>query len=347
MRKILIVIISAILMLVVVLSGCGCSSSSLEFSPLFYGANGEPSEGYVQQSTYKVVLNESYGEDIKKYSGLNSLIDYDYSGTYISRLEVISSLPSNIKTDMREEIVKSSVLIYKLESTLALNLTYTIKNGTEESKLDTIHTVTYFTPANSGFMPIYTTTESSMHYIVAYGESVKVQKVTASNSVLYNDKNYVVSTKYDNNAKTEMTYEYKRQTLIDNSELLFVLRNIELSSKEQYELPTVSYQYGVEKNIMITNDGVGTTEMQVNQGDLTINGEDYNQNKINVKRYKFRVSEDKNMGVEQFVYIQNGECGNLGNRNVLYKYFEPIYALGSYSCLGVLEYTLTDFTFSN
>ena len=344
MRKILIVLVSAILMLVVVLSGCGCSGSSLEFSPLFYGTSGEPNEGYVQQSTYQVSLSDSYGEDIKKNSGLNNLIEYNYSGIYVSRLSVISHLDSSIKTDMREEIEKSSVLIYKLETTLELNLTYTIKNGTEESQVDTIHTATYFTPASSGFMPIYTTTESCMHYIVAYGESVKIQKVTANNSVLYNDKNYVVSTKYDNNAKTETTYEYKRQTLIDNSELLFVMRNINLGAKEQYEMPTVSYQYGAEKNIMITNDGVGTTEMQINQSDLTINGEDYDQDKINVKRYKFRVSEDKNMGVEQFVYIQNGECGNLGNRNVIYKYVEPIYTLGTYSCLGVLEYTLTDLT---
>ena len=343
MRKFLIALVSALIAFSIVLSGCGCSGSRLEFSPLFYGTSGEPNEGYIQQATYSVVLNDAYGDDIKKNAGLDNYITYDYSGTYVSKLSVTSRLDSSIKTDMREEIEKSDTLIYKLETTLTINLTYTIKGGSEKNETDTVKTITYFTPANSGFIPIYTSTKSNMHYIAVYSDGVKVQEVTASNSVLYNNKNYVVTTKYDNNASSVTTYDYKRQTLIDNSQLLFVIRNIELASKEQYEMPTVSYQYGAEKNIMITNDGVGTTEMAVKQG-ITINGEDYNKDTINVKRYKFRVSEDKNMGVEQFVYIQNGACGNLGNRSVMYRYVEPIYDLGSYACLGVLEYTLTDLT---
>lgn len=350
MKKFLIAIVSAILVFATLLCGCdcsGCSSYDLEFSPLFYGASGEPKADYVQQTTYDVSLKNSYGNDIKKNDSLDQLINYDYSGTYTSTLTVLPGLPNNIPTDMKEEIQNSSTYIYKLETSLNLKFTYTISGKAQQENQDFINTQTIFAPAKSGFIPIYTTTNSSVSYISIEENGANVQKLVCNNSVLYNNDNYVMTTKYDNQSPTTVTYDYTRQTLIDNSQLLFVMRNINLLDKEQYELPVVSYQYGEQKNVMITNDGVGTTQLPVEQGSLMINGEDFNKDNISVKRYKFRLSEDKNMGVDQFVYIQNGECGNLENRSLMYRYVEPLYTLGTNNCLGVLEYTLKEVSIEN
>lgn len=357
MRKLTIILVAVFSLCCFLLSGCSCGCSQetdLTFSSLFYGKEGAPANGYTQTATYTVELSDSFNTEIAKDSQItDSIIKYDYNGTYTVKLEVLAELPSYstltgtaIATDLREGLEQNNVYIYKLTTSLVLHPEYVISGTAVERNLDFINTEAYFTPGESGFSPIYAETVSSISAIAISQGQARVDTLDSKCSTLYNKETYTVTKQYDLDPATTESYEYTQGGLVDNTQLLFVMRNINLDTKSQYELPVVSYQYGEPKNIMITNDGVGTTEEDINSQLLTVNGENYNQNTVKVKRYKYYLSDAKTTGIEQYVYLVNGENGNLGNRSFMYRYVEPLFAYESYLSLGALVYTLNDVTFS-
>ncbi|MBR2871517.1 MAG: hypothetical protein IKB98_09140 [Clostridia bacterium] len=362
MRKFLITLVSALIMCSILLSGCGCSGCSgeitLSFEPLFYGKDGTPPIGYKETCNYTVDYEQSFGSDIKKDSNLkDSIIKYDYSGSYVTSFEILSSLPEktvsdlpfgqvDIKTDQRGALTSQNVHIYQLITRLDVTATYQIPGKDDQTFNDYIYTESYFTPGESGFNPIFTVTQSEYSAFGLQEGKAKIYKLTSNNKTAYNKTSYTMTTSYDKKPATSESYEYSQSTLIDNNQLLFTMRNVNLSSNQQYEISVVSYQYGEFKNLIFTNDGAGTASQPVAQGDLTVNGENYDQTEIKLKRYSYCISENKMRGVEQYVFYQNGENGNLGNRSVMYRYVEPLFAFGSYSCLGALVYTLDSITFN-
>jgi hypothetical protein len=361
MKKFLITLLCAIVLCSVLLSGCGCDACSgdntLSFSPLFYGQEGTPQVGYKETAHYKVKNIDTFGSVIKKDASIkDSTVKYNFSGEYTTCLEVLAELPqetttdlpygkATITTDQRTALKNQNVKIYKLTTRLNVVAKYTLSGVDKQPIEDFIYTESYFAPAESGFTPIFTVTQSDYSALGIADGKVSVHRQLANNKIVYNTNNYAVTTCYDNNAPTTKTYEYEQSTLIDNAQFLWVMRNINLGTNQQYELSVVSYQYGEFTNLMITNDGSGTANQPITSGALKVNGQDYDQAQLKLKGYSYHLSEAKTRGAAQYVFFQNGENGNLGNRNVMYKYVEPLFMLGSYASLGALEFTLDSFSF--
>ena len=116
-----------------------------------------------------------------------------------------------------------------------------------------------------------------------------------------------------------------------------------LSSGSSSMIPVASYQYQNLKDISI----VGESSRTENISDptlLKVNGANFSGNSIKLNRYAFRLAETSSAGIKQLVYVQSEDCGNLGNRKLMYRYVEPLSAL-SYQSLGVMEYKLTEVNF--
>ena len=359
MKKLLILVVSLILVCSAMLGGCSCSSATpLSLQELHYDASGNstPPVGYSQTLTYQVDYAEKYGTAYQKDSGItDQLIAFDFNGIYVTEFGVYSSL-SQVKdfftgnvydSNLRTQLDADNSLIYLLKTRLDITATYDIPNQEQKVEQDYIQSIICFTPARTSFTPIYSETIAKNSFIGLAGATPVITTVESKQTIIYNQEEYVIKSQYNSQPEVTRSYEYDRGTLIDNAQLLFVMANLGLATNEEYQLPGVSSQYGEAKILSILNDGIGTNDQEaLHENGLTVNGENYSEQAIKVKRYTYRLSDVKTTGIQQYVYVTNGSCGNLGNREIMYKYIEPLSSIGTIKPLGVLEYTLIQANFN-
>lgn len=370
MKKFWTTIISALLVFALVLTMTGCNAViPLTFNDLFYGVeNTSPNRNYTETATYTVKYQTSFGSDIQKDESVSdSILTMDIQGTYTTKLEVVNlgDMQNHLEqSELLGKPIKSNLLntykdkIYKFTTKLDLTSNYTIKGELKAPETDFIYTVSYFAPGKMGFAPIFTEQDLSYSAIMITDNGVSLGRYTNKCYTTFNKDGYTINKQHlDTDGqviKTESTtYKSDSGTVVDNSQFLFVLRNIPLRVNEMYDIGVVSYQYGESKSLRITCESI-RQEFIPSETPLTVNGTPYVDNdltstnaKIKVARYSYRLASTTQAGIQQIVFIQNGNCGNLGNRNFMYKYVEPLSAFASNNTLGVMVYTLESVTFNS
>lgn len=378
MKKFLYLILTFIIATVSLLGGCGCNSDSpLEFSDYFYGdLKTTPPAGYVETCVYTVDYKNGFeGEFAKNPAISDKMLTMEISGKYTTKLTVqglmdaqTPILGKNVNSELKNSF--KNVNIYKYETELVLDKVKYLINETpadidpydvlvedEWAKarygeqtvangVDYIYTVTYFAPGPQSYTPIYTEQISSFTNIMISENSIDIGRRNSKNYIEYNSNNYTVNTEYSGGDITltgNKRVTYTSSTAIDNTQLLFVIRNMNLASGSSSAISVASYQYQELKDISIVGES-SRTENIADPTLLKVNGNDFSGTSIKLNRYAFRLAETSSAGIKQLVFVQEGEAGNLGNRKLMYRYVEPLTAL-SYQALGVMEYKLTQVNF--
>lgn len=378
MKKFLYLILTFIIATASLLGGCGCNSDlPLEFKDYFYGdLKVTPPTGYIETCEYSVTYKNGFeGEFTKNPAVTDKMLKMEISGKYTTKLTVqglmdaqTPILGKNVNSELKNSF--KNVNLYKYETELVLDKVEYLVNGTSAdidpydvlvkdewakarygeqavtNGIDYIYTVTYFAPGPQSFTPIYTEQISSFTNVMISENSIDIGRRNSENYIEYNTNNYTVNTEYSGGDVTltgNKRVNYTSSTAIDNTQLLFVIRNMNLSSGSSSMIPVASYQYQNLKDISI----VGESSRTENISDptlLKVNGANFSGNSIKLNRYAFRLAETSSAGIKQLVYVQSEDCCNLGNRKLMYRYVEPLSAL-SYQSLGVMEYKLTEVNF--
>lgn len=362
MRKFTISVISVLLALTVTLAGCSCNAKSeLTFKSAFLGENVtvEPSSGYRETLTYTVKYAESYLSEFAISDRLKKNIDdgkYGFTfgeGTYRTVLETVSATAltgAAAESDVLSVLPSEAKTLYKLTTELTLPVTYTncSYNGTtgEHSFTDSITSTAYFCSYKFSLAPIYVSSYSHYTTFFAGEETAAIERVRAARTVLYNQNSYkTTSVVYDGvteaaepDIKSENAYtnDYAYRTVIDNAELLFAVRNLDVELEKSLYIPVVSAQYREDKTLAIKAESASTEPKTT----ITVNGTP-SEEELQVINYSLSIYGTENSGTRQLFSVQKAKGAALENKAVLVKYVEPLTAYGLIAPMGVLVYTLT------
>ena len=341
MKKRFIVFLSLLLALIVSVSGCSCvSEQPLSFTNAFAGENSgsDPVAGYKETLKYSVTYTDKYETDFAKSSELNG-ISYIFSdGVYTSILETVTAVPEGVTSDILQDLPSDAKTIYKLTTELNIKAKYEncISGNGEYS--DVVKNEVYFCSYRLSYAPIYSKTNINYSMLYFDNTGAYVGTLVSERSIVYN-KNSYTTTQTTNGETEQKAYEYTFMTLIDNAQLLFVLRNVDLETNKSFSMPTVSHAYGEAKTLRITKDSETVKPVEINYNGAVM--ED-----MNLKNLSFLINDNVNAGIKQLVSIQKNKTGTLPGNSLLYSYVEPIMAYGSMLQMGALVYTLTDIQIS-
>ena len=357
MRKFIITICSFVLTCAIVLSGCSCANTSpLSFSTNFAGtaenaANLESS--YLETLNYTVSYNKNYNASLKLDETIADLFTLDYNGTYTSIFKGdIVSFPEFIDTDISFEGDKHYIRT-------ELNLKVTVN---DKEYQDGIISEVYFYSAGQAFAPVYSKVISK-NTMVAVSTSEKVLSAVQrlylyetkyyedeiiTNKLAYNGENVADIDIYNLDQtlltpfEEQTSSDYTLKQAIDNVQLIFAIRNINLDVEKTYNLPTVSPTYGAPKSLTITNQDELTYAFT---NTFTYNGTPYENLKMTAKNMTFVIGGTSNVGTEQNVIVQKAKSDDFPYYNALpVEYAESLSEMSSFNRLGALVYKLTDAT---
>ncbi len=361
MKKLLSILLVGMLLFV---GGCSCSSTTP--IPFQYLWNGEAkptppttSLGFKEELTYDVTFEKTYAFDDYDYSldeDVSEVIDVDYTGTYTSRI-----LHTSInRTKINSDIIDDNTL-QVLHQTTELNIQAKYKKVGEQEYTtynDKVTTESYFCLHTKEFSPVYSITKASMSTVSMLSDSAEIQKIQYISEVLYNQDSYTVTIKhYDEDANMataeptstdEYSKDYSKGTLIDNTQLLFALRNFYIEESDQsdtFDVVQTAYRNAETLKITYVNDSA--TEYSNNgTNDISINGITPTENiRVETKAYSFGLDTTTNAGMKQFVFIQKTANNNLPNRSLVIEYVEPLCTYSSFYHQGALRYKLRTVNF--
>jgi len=230
--------------------------------------------------------------------------------------------------------------IYHLTSNLSLNSVYTVNGEGGGEKSEYVQSEVYFLTTESAFAPIYSKVKQSYNVMLAGSSdgktTVSVDEVKNEYETLYKKDNYIINKLSEENGKSN-SYEYDFKSVIDNAQLLFVLRNVSFEKTSNYSLPTVSPSYGIPKTLTVSNKEEVTKTL-----DVMVNGKQVNES-LSVKNLSFYVNDNKNTGTPQYVSIQKSESSNKGipNKAFMTEYAQSLICYGSFTSMGALIYKLS------
>ena len=383
MRKIYLVVVSLIMAFATLFCGCSCNGDLiLEFTNAFTGGdNSLVGETLV----YKVQNKDKYGTEFNKDAQITKdIVDYAYNGTYTLTWEQIGQLPE--KTEFLENSISSNIVnpkesthYYKLTSKLELTTSYYSVNGkkpepTELAQDPTaikeyIYTDTYFCVRGKSYAPIYSETDafySNISYFEAgknYEAFAAIEFTTNKAYTEYNENSYKMSVRINKAPDyTTTIYDYSFRTVIDNAQLIFLLRNINFAQNSTITLPTVSYTYGKAKELTVIDRGANQAYydnplhpdngedgffLKVNGAPMLNQSETGVQYKIPTKKIGFYVNDRMAAGTEQTLLIQTEAYGDLAMRALPLEYVQPICTNRTFKSLGVMQFNLIEVITTN
>ena len=354
MRKFWITLTTIALTLSLILGGCSCNEKPLlSFTNDFSGGGGSINDatiGYTETLVYDVTYLEQFTENnakIIKDASLNNVVSFSVAeGTYKSTLTILSSYPtekpkSNILSDNGGAYDRE---IYYLETELTLPSSYVFKDGSaSKSNEDTIKSKVYFANYGWSFAPIYAEIKVNCLVLKLNGNKAVTDYLNYSCETIYNVESYTI-TKTEKNDKGEVyktekqTYDYAYKSVIDNSQLLFALRNVTISQGSSISLPTVAPQYGQATPLKVANLNEVTLKANFNYNDKAVNED------MKVKCLSFAVDSENTRGASQFVKIQKESSENVLQNALLIEYVEPLVTYVTPTCMGALKYSLNSAT---
>lgn len=307
---------------------CGCTDQDpLAFKKNFYEGDNEPNSGYTETLKYDVTFSpvESYKDKLSfKNGSLTTTLKV------IPSIESVSEIADN---DILKERPSGAETVYYYKTEFKINPTY---SGISYDKLDTIVTECYFCSQRLSYAPIYST--YTAHYSMYASTAQEVGELDVKCTINYSTKYYIVNTDIDGEQETTQ-YKYKFQSVIDNNQLLFIVRNIAVDQKTTLNLPVVSLSYGSPKKLAFKDDSQITYTNAVNYNGKT-------QNAIAVQNLSFSISDASAQGLGQNVYIQTKQ-DDIPFNAVLCKYVAPLLDYSGFANIGNLEYNLTSVSFNN
>lgn len=353
------VIIALFLAVATLFSGCSCSSlPALSFSNNWSG--GQSEEGAVENAVYTLSFNEDFRSsddyifDVE--DGVKQCIkDIEYTGTYKTSLKVIQQADIDIGSEESDLLIvepgqpRPSVIEQTTE--FDLNAVYTLIDNQTQTFNDKIYTKSYFFKTDASLSPIYS---EKTYNCTLVSLSVKNNNLSVSFDnekyackFIYNKHSYTIKD-YDYDAfvldptvqaKAVRTIGYSYRTVVDNTELLFSLRNLSIEKDKTKNVPVADFTYGNYQTLIVKNYLKKDEICNVKINGLTENLE------VPVNCLSFGINAS-NTGRRQLVFVQNGAVGSLKNNAFIIKYVQPLTTYGSYTQMGALEYTLSEINYN-
>lgn len=370
MKKIL---ISIMLALTLVLSGCGgclsCNTTtSITFTDAWIKGGGEQNIGLTETLTYDVTLDENFmlGDLSYKKQIDQTKLEYSFSnGKYMVTTRIVEAkkdLLSGVSSEVLDAIVDSTdqstdKKVIGVYTEFQIDFTYKTADMSEpKTNTDRIMTLTYMLRNANSFAPIYSASES-IQTLVSTGKNVIIEQQHTRAKNVYNLKKvsstieYLSTQNEDKGAilRTDTkTAKYTYKNVVDNNALLFALRSISTKETTQ-DLPVYTYVYGKPQNITVAKS-TNTAE------DFTIalNGAESKTAELAITPYKLSLNTTSgcttgtNTGRPQIAFINTAKdvapeiLGS--NRTIIVKYVQPLIEYSSYASMGALVYKLNSAT---
>lgn len=343
MKKLLTFLLSVAITVIPCLALAGCSSATEISFTKDFDAEYSLDYGNKETAVYNVSFNDNYDSTLRKNPKItDSMLTFDTQGTYTTVLS--KEIGTVALYDGSNLASLNSPTVYRYTTTLSLNVTYTLNGGEQQNVTDTITTETFFLDKDYAYAPIRSTTAyDCTHFSI--GENPSANKLVYNASVLYN-KNGATSSVTTADASKKTSVEYTLKTLIDNTQLLFALRNFTVAVNKSATFAVKTYAYDKATYLRINNKGKSTLTLD----DVTVSAVgspalDYNgEVSVPVKSYAFKIDEKYNTGINKLVFIQEDKVADkLCNRSIVCEYVEPVMS-GATTVLGALVYKLSSFT---
>ncbi len=342
MKKLFISILSLSLSFIFLLfAGCG-GAGALSFNNSFSGGN-SPDSTFKETLTYNVT-NGDYNDLVRSSDISKEVADFSTKGTMTVDFEICTKDYEPLQEILNSTDIELDGMIFHLSTKLSLSSVYKV-NGNENAENDDIvseyiESEVYFLPASNSFAPIYSHVKQS--YNIMYAGStedklvVKTQKIESEYQTVYRKNEYTITSIGKENTDSK-TYDYDFKTIIDNTQLLFALRNVSIEKDGTFTLPTVAPAYGKATNLLVTNKDEVTKTLKIN-----VNGTEIEES-LSVKNLSFYVQDNKNTGTPQYVSIQKSASSKNGIPHMAYmtEYAQPLICYGSFTYMGALIFKLS------
>lgn len=357
MKKILTSFLAIALALVSLLGATGCNKATqLNFTSEFSNSNEELSPEYSETVTYDVSYVKDYNSSLSRDSAVtDELLDLDVTGTYVTELSIVNNLPSQAKSKISTE---NSYILY---FTTDLALTVTVNGQTFN---DRVVTDAYFLSAGMSFAPLYTKVSNDSTNISLKSSANSPAKVVTSKSYFiyvtdYQNENYTVNKyTFDNEQAFEQgitagkhmngspaTYDkkddYYFRSVVDNTQLMFLIRNLGLNKEASSTLPVIAPAYGVKSNIVVNNQSENKKNLLI---DIVSNSTNVVNGEVEflVKNLVIKNGSTKNSGTPHFAILQKkpSDVSAIPFNSLLLEYAHVLTDTGSARKLGALKYTI-------
>lgn len=348
MKKIFICLISVITACILAFAGCDCAMvNPLTFSSAFAGEDNDPSS-YLEVAEYKVEYTDNYQNLLIKDKTLDNYVTFSFSnGSYKTTLQTINKTTFDslqIESDVVNDLPENASTIYKYTTELKITASYDVKGSEKHEYTDTITTETYFCSYRLSYSPIYSKTSNSYSSLALSGGVLLVATGESECETVYNKTEYTLTEKYYQRIgndrflldEKQTSIAYDQKTVVDNTQLLFILRNIDVAEQAYYGLPTVSYQYGDAKILVCKNVNFSSKAFNFNYC-----GQEHSS-QLTVRNYNVSLSNGLNSGLPQYATVLKEKTDTI-NQVLTLSYVQPLVCYGAMYCMGALEYTLTSF----
>ncbi len=361
MKKLLFIVLSLILTFLFALSGCSCEvSQPLSFNKAYLVDISNGDHHYTETLSYAVTYKPVY-QNISNASDLDDdkIVECGFNGNYdVYFSNKLNELPEGITTNIN---FKEEQDLHYIKSTL--NLSFTVNGKTYN---DQIISEVYFYSRDFSLAPVYSITTMKYTYFFLNIED-ELTQVIYQYSNTYNKSKYR-STKMCYQAETDedindidltmtaetykgslgyfdltklkpisgngKSHEYELKRVIDNNQLMFAIRNSNLSAT----IPTISFTY--DDAVEITANNRNTVDYEIKG--LTYNGQAIPDTTMKVKNVEFGINATNNRGSSKYMYIQKEAVNGINNNALIVEYAEPL--LSGFANVGALVYKLTNAT---
>ncbi len=345
MKKKFLVILMGVLMLLTA-AGCSCApASSLDFSSAW---NNEPSPPYSETLTYKGTYSASYTDQGFSYVKSENLTDdvckideSSYTGaTYTVTTQII---PESYYSEAASEILENyDGALIKVTTDFTVNVNLLLNGSETKTATDTQHTEVYLCASTYSFAPVYSKSNSSSTLLIVNNKGASTSTIVNTTEFVYNESKYTskITSTRDGivEVDSEKTYNYTKGSIIDNSALMFVLRNLELKvdSSRSFKLPALSFK-GSLKDAGVKSLAEKEIELPLGAG-----GE---KETVKTNCYQIGFSGEQ-AGASKLCYYQTTEVKKedtqiLPDRNYLIRFVEILPIYSSYGLQGSLVFELS------
>lgn len=366
MKRFIFFILSVCLCLTFTLSGCSCTGDAiLEFNST------QVKNIKSETLCYSVTLEKNY-KDIKRTSSLNENLVPEYNnGEYVAKYEMGTKVSPPVN---KINLSTSKSVINKITTTLSIDVVDTKRTADDsDDKVykDQIISEVYFYDSAWSYAPIYSKTTVKNTYIANDETKIVFAHKIYQYETVYKKNSYTVTKKYyaeDENEditgqmdlntldqeKLKLitgnagggTYEYNFREVLDNVQLIFATRNLDIDKGNSTTIPIVSYTYSKSSQLEIRNLSNSTLNIDtLNYTNPTFTNL-YAQNTLSipVKNISISLSNTDYMGLSKYVVVQkdSADKGKIKNNGLILEYAEAITASSSYNCFGALVYRLKD-----
>lgn len=329
-------------------SACSCAPTQT-LSLTSDWNNNSNTIGYKETAVYSVEHVADFNSDGLNYAVSETLknnVDFSFTnGSYTVSAQIVPATASFIPSKYTGNIEVESGQLIHLTTEFKITSSYSYGNPAQTKTYnDFVKTDSYVCTNGASYTPLYVTQENKYAILAISDKGTDVAETHFKREYIYSTDKYVINeiNVNDNSIKASREYKYTYRTAIDNSELLFTLRNVNIEKVQGvFALPTISATYGTPQTMKISRLEDATENVNI-----TANGTLCNQ--MQVRKYVFNVDNQMMAGKSQLVFIQakpTEQTNTIDYRAHVVKYVEPLTVYGSFAPMGALVYSLQTVTY--